>query len=124
MPQTGLTYYIDSKTGHLSSMIDNKESVIQAVFKALDTQKFEYQIYSWFYGLDMEPFIGQDIEYIRVNIRRYLEDCLLQDDRIFSIQNIIVQQSDIDSCSIIFDIQTSEGLIENITKEINYGNSD
>lgn len=124
MPQTGLTYYIDSKTGHLSSMIDNKESIIQSVFKALDTQKFEYQIYSWFYGLDMEPFIGQDIEYIRVNIRRYLEDCLLQDDRIFSIQNIIVQQSDIDSCSIIFDIQTSEGLIENITKEINYGNSD
>ena len=63
MPQTGLTYYIDSKTGHLSSMIDNKESVIQAVFKALDTQKFEYQIYSWFYGLDMEPFIGEEIDY-------------------------------------------------------------
>lgn len=121
MPQTGLTYYINSKTGHISSMIDGKESVIQAVYKALDTEKLGYEIYGWLYGLDMEPFIGQDLDYIQTNIQSYIEDCLLQDDRINAIQNLIVEQQEIDSCLITFDVDTTEGMIQGITKEINYG---
>lgn len=121
MPQTGLTYYINSKTGHISSMIDGKESIIQAVYKALDTEKLGYEIYGWLYGLDMEPFIGQDLDYIQTNIQSYIEDCLLQDDRINAIQNLIVEQQEIDSCLITFNVDTTEGMIEGITKEINYG---
>ena len=121
MPQTGLTYYINSKTGHLSSMIDGKESVIQAIYKALDTEKLGYDIYGWLYGLDMEPFIGQDIDYIRTNIQSYIEDCLLLDDRINAIQNLEVEQQNVDSCLITFDVDSTEGSIKGITKEINYG---
>lgn len=120
MPQTGLTYYINSKTGHISSMIEGKESVIQAIYKALDTEKLGYEIYGWLYGLDMEPFIGQDLDYIQTNIQSYIEDCLLQDDRINAIQNLIVEQQEIDSCLITFDVDTTEGMIQGITKEINY----
>lgn len=121
MPQTGLTYYINSKTGHIASMIDGRESVIQAIFKALDTEKLSYDIYGWLYGLDMEPFIGQDLDYVQTNIQSYIEDCLLQDDRINSIQNLTVEQQDVDSCLITFDVDTTEGMVEGVTKEINYG---
>lgn len=121
MPQSGLTYYINSNTGHLSSMIDNQESVVQAIYKALDTEKMGYLIYGWLYGLDMEPFIGQDFEYVSTHIRAYIEDCLLQDDRINAILNLQVTQQSIDSCLITFDVDTTEGLIDNITKELNYG---
>lgn len=121
MPQSGLTYYINAKTGHISSMIDNQESVIQAIYKALDTEKMGYLIYGWLYGLDMEPFIGQDLDYIRTHIQSYIEDCLLQDDRINAILNLEVTQQDIDSCLITFDVDTTEGMVENVTKEINYG---
>lgn len=121
MPQTGLTYYINSKTGHLSSMIDGRESVIQAIYKALDTEKFGYEIYGWLYGLDMDPFIGQDLDYIQTHIQSYIEDCLLQDDRINAIQNFTIQQQEVDSCLISFDVDSTEGMIQGITKEINYG---
>ena len=121
MPQSGLTYYINSKTGHISSMIDGKESVIQAIYKALDTEKLGYEIYGWLYGLDMEPFIAQDLDYIQTHIQSYIEDCLLQDDRIEAIQNLIIEQQEIDSCLITFDVLSSEGMIQGITKEINYG---
>ena len=122
MPQTGFTYHINSKTGHINSMIDGKESVIQAIYKALDTEKLGYDIYGWLYGLDMEPFIGQDLDYIQTNIQAYIEDCLLQGDRVNSIQNLTVEQQDVDSCLITFDVDTVEGYIEGVTKEINYGN--
>lgn len=121
MPQTGLTYYINSKIGRICSMVDGKEAIIQAIYKALDTEKMGYEIYSWLYGLDMEPFIGQDLDYIQTNIQSYIEDCLLQDDRINSIQNLTVEQQEIDSCLITFNVDTTGGIIEGITKEINYG---
>lgn len=121
MPQPGLTYYINSKTGHLTSMIDNKESLIQAIYKALDTPKREHMIYDWLYGLDMEPFIGQDLDYVQTHIQKFIEDCLLMDDRITAIQNLSVALQDIDSCLTTFDVITVEGDSIGITKEINYG---
>lgn len=51
MAQPGKTYYINSATGRMTSMIDGKESLVQAIYKALDTEKFGYLIYGWLYGL-------------------------------------------------------------------------
>lgn len=120
MPQTGLTYYIDSNIGRITSMINNADSLVQSIYKALDTEKYGYDIYGWTYGLDMDPFVGQDLDYIQTNLPKYVEDCLLQDDRIISINNFNVQQQDIDSCLITFDVDSTEGYITGITKELNY----
>lgn len=121
MAQPGKTYYINSATGRMTSMIDGKESLVQAIYKALDTEKFGYLIYGWLYGLDMEPFIGEDLDYIQTNLPPYIEDCLLQDDRVKSISNFTVEQQEIDSCLIKFDVDSTEGFIQGLTKEINYG---
>lgn len=121
MPQTGLTYYIDSNTGRITSMVNNADALVQSIYKALDTEKYGYDIYGWTYGLDMDPFVGQDLDYIQTNLPKYIEDCLLQDDRIISINNFNVQQQDIDSCLITFDVDSTEGYITRITKELNYG---
>lgn len=121
MPQTGLTYYIDTATGRISSMVDTSDALLQSVFKALDTEKYGYEIYGWTYGLDMEPFIGQELDYIKTNLKQYIEDCLLVDDRIISIQNFNVELQDIDSCLTTFDIESTEGYITGVTKEFNYG---
>ena len=102
-------------------MVDNKEALVQAIYKALDTEKYGYLIYGWLYGLDMEPFIGQDLDYIQTNLKSYVEDCLLQDDRVESIQNFKVTQQDIDSCLITFDVISTEGYLQGLSKEINYG---
>ena len=121
MTQAGLTYYIDPVTHHICSTIDGKEALLQSVYKALTTEKYGYLIYGWLYGLDMEPFIAQDLEYIQTHIQRYIEDCLLQDDRILSITNLQVEQQSTDSCLCVFDIVSTEGIIERVTKDFNYG---
>lgn len=121
MTQAGLTYYIDPVTHRICSTIDGKESLLQSVYKALGTEKYGYLIYDWLYGLDMEPFIGQDLEYIRTHVETYITDCLMQDDRILSITNLTVEQQSVDSCLATFDIVSTEGTIERVTKDFNYG---
>ena len=122
MPQTGLTYYINSTTGRITTMVNNADALVQSIYKALDTEKYGFDIYGWTYGLDMDPFVGQDLDYIQTNLQKYIEDCLLSDDRVLSINNFNVQQQDIDSCLITFDVESTEGYITGITKELNYGN--
>ena len=121
MPQTGLTYYIDSSTGRITSMVNNAEALVQRVYKALDTERYGFDIYGWTYGLDLEPFIAQDLDYIQTNLQKYVEDCLLADDRIISVNNFNVQQQEIDSCLVTFDLDTTEGYITDFKKELNYG---
>lgn len=120
MTQPGLTYYINKSTGHISSMVDGANSLTQAIYKALDTERYGYLIYGWTYGFDVEPFIGQDIDYVQTNLQLYIEDCLLQDDRIISIQNVTVTQTDIDSCLAKFDVESTEGFIQGLSKEFKY----
>ena len=122
MTQPSLTYYIDKNLGRISSMVDQKDSLLQSVFKALDTEKYGFLIYSWFYGFDPEPFIGQDFDYVQTNLGQYVKECLLKDDRIQDIVNFKVIEQSIDSCLSTFDIISTEGLIQDVTKEFKYGN--
>lgn len=122
MPQSSLTYYIDPETKRMSSMIDNTDSVIQAIFKALGTEKYGYEIYSWEYGFLEDQFIGEDFDFVQTNLEYYVRECLSKDDRIIDITNFKVTQQAIDSCLATFDVLSTEGLIQNVTKEFNYGN--
>jgi hypothetical protein len=121
MSEPSLTYYINTETGHLSSMVDNKDAIEQSVYKALDTERYAHIIYGWLYGLDMDMFIGQDFEYLQLNLQSYIEDCLLQDDRIESITNFTLTEQSTDSCLATFDVNTVEGVIQDVTTTINTG---
>jgi hypothetical protein len=122
MAQNSLTYYIDSENKRMTSMVDSIDSILQAVFKALGTQKYGHEIYSWEYGFLEDQFVGEDLDFIQTNLEYYIRECLSKDDRILDITNFKVQQQSIDSCLATFDILSSEGLIENVTKEFKYGN--
>lgn len=121
MTQSSLTYYIDTENKRMSSMIDNADSVVQAVFKALGTIKYAQEIYSWEYGFLEDQFIGEDLDFIQTNLEYYIRECLSKDDRIIDITNFKVEQQSLDSCLATFDVLSTEGLIENITKEFKYG---
>lgn len=122
MAQNSLTYYIDSENKRMTSMVDSIDSILQAVFKALGTQKYGHEIYSWEYGFLEDQFVGEDLDFIQTNLEYYIRECLSKDDRILDITNFKVQQQSIDSCLATFDILSSEGLIENVTKEFKDGN--
>ena len=63
------------------------EALKQAIYKVLNTEKYEYPIYSFNYGIELENLIGKDIDYVKIEFKRRIEECLLSDLRIKSVDN-------------------------------------
>lgn len=41
------TYYINRNTNRISSYIDNKDAIVQAIYLILSIERYESLIYSW-----------------------------------------------------------------------------
>lgn len=85
------TYKIDFTSKRLSGMIDGLEAVKQAVFKILNTERFRYFIYSSDYGSELFGLIGEHPLYVESELERRIQEALMQDDRIDSVDDVQVQ---------------------------------
>ena len=111
------TYKVDTYNKRIIGTTDGQSAMEQAILKNLDTERFSYVIYSPNYAMELIRYMGQDLEYLQSDLQRTLEECLLVDNRVYSITNLVIEQVDIDSVKINFDVETTEGVL-NITKEI------
>ena len=111
------TYKVDTYNKRIIGTTDGQSAMEQAILKNLDTERFSYVIYSPNYAMELIRYIGQDLDYLQSDLQRTLEECLLVDNRVYSITNLVIEQVDIDSVKIDFDVETTEGVL-NITKEI------
>ena len=80
-----LTYRLNG--GRLEGKIDGLNAVRQSVFLMLSTERFQYLIYSWDYGVELENMIGKSRDYLKVDIERRIREALAQDDRITDISD-------------------------------------
>ena len=85
--QPSLTYALDLENGRIRGMVDDVESVKQAIYLALNTERFMHLIYSWNYGVELKNLIGQPAEYAFPEIERCITEALLQDDRIMAVND-------------------------------------
>lgn len=111
------TYKVDAYNKRIIGTTDGQCAMEQAILKNLDTERFSYVIYSPNYAMELVRYIGQDLEYLQADLQRTLEECLLVDNRVYAITNLVIEQVDTDSVKVNFDVETTEGVL-NITKEI------
>lgn len=64
---------------------DELEAMKQVIFKILNTERYEYPIYSWDYGIELKDLIGQPMPYVIPELERRIKDALEVDDRIDSV---------------------------------------
>lgn len=105
------TYKIDFQENRIIGKIDNLEAVGQAVYKILHTERFNYLIYSWDYGVELESLIGKDYEFILGDLQRRIEEALLQDDRIEGIEHLKIQKKEKESIIVSFLVISKYGNI-------------
>lgn len=106
--QPSRTWGIDWDAGRVIGMIDGLDAVRQAVFKILQTPRFEHLIYTSNYGHELHTLIGKDPLLVRSEAARMLREALLQDDRIMTVQDIDVETSG-DSTVIRFTVVSRYG---------------
>ena len=83
--QPSLTYALDIESGRIRGTADGAEALKQAIYLILSTERYEYLIYSWNYGVELKELIGQEKEYVFSEIKRCITEALLQDDRISAV---------------------------------------
>lgn len=100
----------------LSGYIDNLEALKQSIYKVLSTEKYTYPIYSFDYGIELESLIGKDPNYVKIELKRRIEECLLEDERIEGVSDFeFTQDGDCLYCSfnvisIYGDISITKGV--------------
>lgn len=100
----------------LSGYIDNLEALKQSIYKVLSTEKYTYPIYSFDYGIELESLIGKDPNYVKIELKRRIEECLLEDERIEGVSDFeFTQDGDCLYCS--FNVVSIYGEIS-ITEEV------
>lgn len=89
--------------------VDEEEALKQAILKIIHTERYEHEIYSWDYGIELQDLIGEQIPYVMSEIKRRIEDALTADERIDSVEDFTVEQMEKRALHITFTVITTEG---------------
>ncbi len=114
--ETTSTYKISG--ARIQGSTDSLNALQQAIYKVLQTEKYEYPIYSFNYGVELESLIGKDLAYIKVELKRRIRECLLQDERIKDVENFNYQSTG-DSLLCSFVVTSIYGNIS-VSKEVSF----
>ena len=112
--ETSRTYKI---TGNrIQGYTDGLDALKQAIYKVLNTERYEYPIYSFNYGIELESLIGKDKTYMQIELKRRIRECLLRDDRITEVDNFRFESNG-DSLQCTFDVHSIFGNIT-VSREV------
>ena len=109
--QPSKTYKIDFESGRIGKIIDNREALQQAVYKALITARERFPIYTDAYGCELDDLIGESVTkaFLETEIPRVIEEALIYDDRIDSVNDLEVTSSG-DVVTVSFSITDVDGV--------------
>ena len=109
--QPSLTWYINKQTNRIQGETDNLQAVQQAVEIILNVERFRWQIYSPYSGMQWDGLIGQNPGYVYAEIQRRMADALKMDDRIRGISDFSYEQTG-DSLSTNVAVDTVYGQVQ------------
>lgn len=109
------TYKVSDNT--IQGFTDNLKALEQAIYKELNTERYEYPIYSFDYGIELESLLGKDILFVKAELKRRIEECLMKDDRIESVENFAFDVKG-DEMFCTFDVISIYGQLS-VSQEVN-----
>lgn len=114
------TYRLDLDHNRIRGFTDGLEAMEQAIYKILNTQRYEYLIYSWNYGNELYKTLGQNIPYVYDDIQMFITEALMPDDRILSIDAFSFTHIKRGVVQVRCNVHTKFGDVE-ISKEVRIG---
>ena len=99
----------------IEGFVDELAALKQAIYKVLSTERYEYPIYSFGYGVAWKQLIGEAPPYVRAEMKRMIQETLLRDSRILDVDGFEFEFSG-DACHCTFQVQSIYGEVE-IEKE-------
>lgn len=87
------TYKLDIDKNCVIGKCDGLTAIKQAIYKILNTERYENDIYSWNYGIELKSLYGKPTSYVIPELKRRIQEALIQDDRIDSVDNFSFEKN-------------------------------
>ncbi|MCY7493262.1 DUF2634 domain-containing protein [Bacillus safensis] len=109
------TYRIDFESGRLTNeKINGLDAIRQFVYITLRTERYAHPIYSHDVGCEVQESVSDEEatdEYKEMEIPRLIEEALLVDERIESVQDFEITKEGA-TFKVLFNVVTDEGTLE------------
>lgn len=106
--QPSKTYKFNIENNTITGYCDGLEAVKQSIYCILNTERFDYLIYSWNYGIEIKNLIGEPHTYAIPELERVITEALMQDDRIVEVTDFKFETIK-NEIIITFKVITTEG---------------
>lgn len=108
----------ENKEDRFVGKVDEVDAIEQAILKLISTERYEYEIYSWNYGIEIQDLIGQQIPYVMSEVKQRIIDAVTADDRIEAIEDFKISQVSRHILFCTFTAVTVQGEEINIESEV------
>lgn len=81
------TYKMNLTSELIRGYTDGQEAMKQAIYKILNTERYQYVMYSWNYGIELLDLYGEPVSYVCPELERRITEALTWDERIKSVNN-------------------------------------
>ena len=94
-------------------IVYKNEAIKVWIYKAIKTNRYQHEIYSWDYGCEIESLIGKGFEFgfIKSETKRYVDEALLINPYITKINKIDVEFNK-DVLTAYVDLETIYGRLD------------
>ncbi len=106
------TYRLNFDGTPSKGMLNGIEAMKQAVYLILNCERFQYEIFSWDYGIELTDLIGeQNNGFLRSQLKNAITEALLQDDRVTEVTDFHFSKEK-QSLRVSFTAITTEGNVD------------
>lgn len=109
--QPSKTYRMDLNKKVIVGYAYGLEAVKQSVYKILQTERYDWLIYSWNYGSELKSLFGTQMTYAMSEAKRMIREALLADNRITDVNNFSFERNR-ESLHVTFTVISNEGTFE------------
>lgn len=113
------TYKMNLESNLIRGYTDDLEAMKQAIYKILLTERYQYIMYSWNYGIELLDLYGEPVSYVCPELERRITEALLWDDRIESVSDFEFDVSKKGVVHVSFTAHTIFGDVQ-AEREVNF----
>ena len=100
-----LTYRLDTNKERVRKYVDNIDSIEQAIYKILSTERYTYIAYNWQYGIELKDLFGQPKSLVKAILPDRIKEALLIDDRIEDVLDFVFEDISKTELSVTFNVK-------------------
>lgn len=110
--QPSKNYKMQIEDNTVIGICDELEAMKQVVYKILNTERYQYIIYSQNYGIELLDLYGEPLSYVCPELERRIKEALVQDDRINSVDDFKFDLIEKRTVKVTFTVHTIFGEIQ------------